>query len=132
MEPADRLRVIADFLEKKQVKYGSLYKTIGDLLFKMIGPIEIKTAEDFSRLSTFSLLTSKYVRYARNYKDGGHEDSLDDLMAYAAMMQEIDELNKKGEKFSTESNKKSRRAPEIPPLDDMANALKAKFAERTE
>lgn len=53
--------------------------------------IPLNTPDDFTRLTTFNMMVAKLVRYADNWEEGGHQDSVHDLGVYSFLLEEIDE-----------------------------------------
>jgi len=127
--PADHLREMADWFDRKQDQYGPLYKNIGEFMFNILGPMELKTAEDFGRYYIWSQVLNKLLRYSRNFKTGGHEDSLNDLSIYSMMLRELDKEFAEGKTFANIAV--SKRPPEIPELDHVATTMH-KFTARSE
>jgi hypothetical protein len=52
--------------------------------------IELKTYEDWMRMQFVMLDVVKSTRYAQNFKNGGHADSVHDKIVYAAMLESTD------------------------------------------
>lgn len=77
--------------EQRNAMYKDAYKNHG---YAMAGffpdGVQLNTPEDFNRFGLFSAVVGKLNRYARQFEDGGHEDSLDDASVYAQMLNEID------------------------------------------
>lgn len=86
-----QLKAAAAIYEERSKVYGDDYKRRG-IIMKGYFPngIVLKTEDDFSRYSIFNQLVGKIGRYAEQFKNGGHEDSLNDLSVYAQMLQELD------------------------------------------
>lgn len=85
------LRCNANLFESRNAEYGTSYKQIGHVL-KSYFPdgLNLKTEEDFLRFAQFHMIAGKLGRYATNFNKGGHQDSLDDISVYSAMLNEID------------------------------------------
>lgn len=47
--------------------------------------------DDFERWHLFELFIVKLTRYAVQYRDGGHADSINDMINYLCMLQVLDE-----------------------------------------
>lgn len=75
--------------ERDQAYRGSdqLYAEVMAALFP--DGVTLKTEADHHRFHIFMLAMVKVTRYARNW-EAGHDDSLTDLINYAAMLQAID------------------------------------------
>jgi hypothetical protein len=78
------------FLQRNALYKDAGFKTFGEQAFLFLGPIELKTAEDFGRLALLFQVIAKTARYSANFATGGHSDSLDDAAVYAMMLQQID------------------------------------------
>jgi hypothetical protein len=86
----DDLRAKADLYQQRNAIYGDNYKRFGPALLALTGPIQLETAEDFNRFGILVQLFGKVSRYAMNFANGGHDDSLDDAAVYAMMLKELD------------------------------------------
>ena len=53
--------------------------------------LTLKTPEDFVRFHLFALQQTKMSRYATNFEQGGHQDSIHDSIVYAALLEAYDE-----------------------------------------
>ena len=51
---------------------------------------EPKDDQDWNRMGIMMKIIDKIIRYNAQFLVGGHEDSLKDIIAYAAMLLEID------------------------------------------
>jgi hypothetical protein len=87
----DLLREAAEVYESRNKEYGNCYKNFGEWTSKLFQKgIEVKTVDDFNRLGILIIMLSKISRYAENFKNGGHDDSLCDLSVYTNMLRELD------------------------------------------
>jgi hypothetical protein len=78
------------FLEKNKL-YDEQYASFGETMMTLLGPIEIKTAKDYSRYMTVFNMVTKIKRYCNMMKKGSHHpDSLDDLAIYSQMLRRLD------------------------------------------
>lgn len=79
------------FSSRDQEKgYGLTYQKTGKILEQFFpNGIELKTEMDFDRFSNFVFCVGKLNRYSESFGKGGHQDSADDLMCYAAMLAEF-------------------------------------------
>lgn len=90
--PAQHMRDSADVQESRNAEYGSAYKRHGPAIAPLFPEgVELKTAEDHTRFAILTLMFGKLTRYVGSFANGGHEDSLTDLIAYTAMLKEVDE-----------------------------------------
>lgn len=87
----ERLRCLAALYEERQAMYGDNYKRFGDVMHALFpNGLVLNDAHDFNRFGLFVQMVYKQTRYAAQYEDGGHPDSLDDLSVYTQMLCEID------------------------------------------
>ena len=85
----DILNDAAELFKSRNAEYGNAYKNHPSLMFAMLGNIELKTEEDYNRYEAITSIVGKLNRYCKNFNNGGHKDSADDLVVYAAMLAEI-------------------------------------------
>jgi hypothetical protein len=83
------LKDAADLFESRNSEYGDAYKDHPKIMYELLGEIELKTPEDYARYMRIGSIVGKLNRYAKNFNKGGHKDSADDLVVYAAMLAEI-------------------------------------------
>ena len=84
-------RAIATFLERNAI-YSSGYQRAGAALVALFpegGVPPIRTPEDAARLRFIINCAAKLQRYCHAFADGGHVDSAEDLIVYAAMLREV-------------------------------------------
>lgn len=92
MTPPDTLEAAAALYRERNKLYGDNYKRFGPIMALLFPDgLTLKTAEDFGRFGILVQVIAKQTRYAENFTRGGHEDSLDDTIVYAAMLKELDE-----------------------------------------
>lgn len=73
--------------------YGGCYKQHGPVKNALFpSGIEIYDENDMSRMACLDQIIGKLIRYCNSFVEGGHEDSLRDIQVYAAMLQELDEM----------------------------------------
>lgn len=100
--PDEALAALGELFRSRNAVYGSTYKDFGAVMLALIpGETTIKTEEDWNRLAIFFHCADKLARYGRQFKNGGHRDSLDDVSVYAQLLQECDEelRQKKGKSW---------------------------------
>lgn len=91
----EQLRKAAAIYEERNALYGDNYRRFGQVWVALF-PDGISTTSshdpvgDCNRLGILVQVVSKLTRYCQNFNAGGHIDSLDDLIVYAAMLQELD------------------------------------------
>lgn len=87
----EMLRDTAGIFEERNKIYGDNYKRFGNIMLQLFPDgLELKTAADFNRYGIFVQIVSKVTRYAEQFNNGGHADSLDDNAVYSMMLQELD------------------------------------------
>lgn len=85
----------AKIFKAKDKEYVNSYHEFGDLCLSLFPEgIELKTAEEMNRWAVLELMLVKIQRYCHHFLEGGHKDSLDDLIVYSSMLQELDNLTK--------------------------------------
>lgn len=96
--PAEMMRESADVQESRNAEYGSAYKRHGPAIAPMFpdGVLLVKES-DHTRFAILTLLFGKLTRYCGNFDRGGHEDSLTDIIAYTAMLKEVDQETREAE-----------------------------------
>ena len=87
----EMLEELAELYRERNKQYGDNYKTHGDVMMALFpNGIKLKKPIDFNRYSCFKEMVTRLGRYAHNYDNGGHEDSLRDISVYAQMLRELD------------------------------------------
>lgn len=87
----DRLRKAADIYDERNALYGDNYKRFGHIMVVLFPDgITLKTPDDWNRFGVYVQKMAKVTRYAAQWNNGGHEDSLDDDAVYSQMLQELD------------------------------------------
>jgi hypothetical protein len=82
----------ADLYRERNTLYKDDYKKIGAIWQQLLPEgANLKTQADFNRFSLMLMILAKVSRYARNFNEGGHGDSLNDLAVYAMMLKEVDD-----------------------------------------
>lgn len=90
----DHLTNTAGIYRERNALYGDNYKRFGHVMLHMFpGGLTLRSAEDFNRFGVLVQIVGKVTRYAANFERGGHADSLDDNIVYAAMLRELDEAS---------------------------------------
>lgn len=78
--------------EERNAVYKDNFRVVGRLmsaLFPAGAPLN-DTEEKFNRWHIFELIIVKLTRYAQNYEQGGHADSIDDMIVYLGILKELD------------------------------------------
>lgn len=88
---ADILQDASDTYAERNKVYGNNYERAGAALDALFPDgITLKSVRDHERYQIFSLILVKLSRYANNWEEGGHLDSIHDTAVYAAILEEID------------------------------------------
>jgi hypothetical protein len=84
-------RAIKTF-KSRDVEYGNAFMNHGDII-KAFFPqgIFLHDEQDMKRFAAFQAIIGKLNRYAVNFSNGGHKDSIHDAICFCAMLEEIDE-----------------------------------------
>lgn len=83
---------MAKLYAERNAVYKDNYKMVGRIMEAMFPDgIELRTAEEFNRWHLFELAIVKLSRYAVQYKSGGHQDSIEDMIVYLAMVAGLDD-----------------------------------------
>lgn len=87
----EMLREAADVFEERSALYGDNYKRFGFLMAALFPlGLTIKSVDDWNRLGVLVQKVSKLTRYAQQWGNGGHADSLIDDSVYTTMLRELD------------------------------------------
>ena len=90
---SEKLEAMIKLYNERNAVYGSDYKENGILMDALFPDgLVLETPSDFNRYSILVHIVTKIGRYARNFSKG-HEDSLNDLIVYTAMLAELDYEN---------------------------------------
>lgn len=87
----DQLTAKAALYRQRNAIYKDNYKRFGGMMNAVMPTISLKTPDDCNRFGVLVMLFSKLSRYAAQFDQGGHADSLDDMCVYAMMLKELDE-----------------------------------------
>jgi hypothetical protein len=88
---AVELESAANTYEERNAIYGDTYKRHGHVMSALFPDgIAVDNPHDMNRLGVLNMIVGKLTRYATNFDNGGHKDSLHDLSVYAAMLNELD------------------------------------------
>ncbi len=87
----ERLEQLTNLFKQRGEQYGDSYRRTGHVMAALFpNGVVLKTVSDYNRFGNFSMIVNKVVRYANNFSNGGHEDSLDDISVYAVICQDLD------------------------------------------
>lgn len=85
------LKAAAATYEQRNKIYGDSYKEHGKIMSALFPELTLSGVDDFNRFGVLNMMVSKLTRYAANFNEGGHEDSIHDLVVYSAMLLELDD-----------------------------------------
>lgn len=114
--PAQIMRHSADVQESRNAEYGSAYKRHGPAIAGLFPDgVVLVTQSDHTRFAILTLLFGKLTRYAGSFERGGHEDSLTDMIAYTAMLKEVDQELREAIAFEAALREKMAESPAYHP-----------------
>ena len=80
-----------EIMRVKRKQYGDNFKQFGKVAQALFpNGIKLHTEADWNRFGIVVQMLSKLTRYSENFKNGGHEDSLNDLGNYTTILQYLD------------------------------------------
>lgn len=90
--PAAMLQQSAETFKQRSEVYGDNYKRFGKVMEALFDDkqINILMPEEWNRFGILVQIVSKLTRYCENFTKGGHDDSLNDISVYAAMLRSLD------------------------------------------
>lgn len=104
----DTLRRSIDLYQERNAVYKDNFRTVGRLMTALFPEgVPLTDGADFNRWHIFELIIVKLTRYVRNWHQGGHEDSIDDMIVYFGMLKELDREYKSQRGYDVESEMKS-------------------------
>ena len=91
---ADYMRQALKTFEERNKVYKDTHTMHGNVLKAMFPKgIFLHDAVEHSRYVTFNQIVGKLCRYATNFTDGGHQDSIHDVGVYAFILEAIDSFD---------------------------------------
>lgn len=88
--PGALLLNAADTFKQRAEVYGDNYKKFGQVIAALNMDLQMRTVQDWNRFGLLIQIISKLMRYTENFSKGGHDDSLNDLSVYSAMLRSLD------------------------------------------
>lgn len=95
--PADLLQESVKTFRQRGEIYGNDYERFGRIM-KAVFPggfyfnaAAVDIEKTWTRMNYLIMIVNKIARYAENFDKGGHDDSLNDISVYAAMLRHIDQ-----------------------------------------
>lgn len=110
---ADMLEAMAVTFRERNAVYGNNFERLGHALHSMFPQgLTIATPDDWTRLYFFMLQQVKLSRYATNFTNGGHPDSVHDTAVYAALLEAFDDnLRSDNQQVGAGHGAQARNAP---------------------
>lgn len=92
-DAGDILEKSAKLFEERNAVYKDNWRKVGAIMTILFpdGPPKLEDETDYNRWHLFELAIVKLTRYAVQYNDGGHRDSIHDMIVYLAMVAGIEE-----------------------------------------
>src|SRR5262245_10000415 len=82
------LQKALDTFQDRGAIYRDNHQRLGALMDALFPQgVILKSADDHERFALISLLLVKLSRYAVEWNNGGHQDSIHDIIVYAAMLE---------------------------------------------
>ncbi len=92
MTPDKILEAAAQTFAERNKTYRNNWRMVGPVMQEMFPDgVGLDGKEDQERFHLFSLIIVKLTRYAVNWDDGGHKDSIHDIAVFAAMLEAIED-----------------------------------------
>lgn len=86
----DLLELGAATYRQRNKLYGDNYHHFGKLMMGLFpNGLTVNDPDDWNRLALVINCAGKLQRYTQSFTRGGHQDSVHDLMVYAAMLEEL-------------------------------------------
>lgn len=87
----DILLEMGETFKERNKMYKNNFFNVGSILDELFpSGLSLNSGEDFTRFQMILMVVGKLTRYAANWEQGGHQDSIHDLAVYAAMLESID------------------------------------------
>jgi hypothetical protein len=87
----EMLEEAAKTYRERNALYGNNYKEFGRAMRALFpNGVSFSNYHDHNRFALMVMIVSKISRYAAQFSEGGHDDSLLDLSVYAQMLRELD------------------------------------------
>lgn len=91
MKASDILAEAAKTYEARNAIYKDNFRTVGPAMAALFPEgVVLKDEDEHTRWHIFNLIMVKMSRYAMQWYEGGHQDTVRDIAVYAAMLEQID------------------------------------------
>ncbi len=92
MSAADKLQAAIEKYKQRSSQYGDVFTQVGQIAAILLpSGAACKYSHDHARMQLLLQVIAKLCRYTSHFESGGHQDSLHDLIVYAAMLEAMDE-----------------------------------------
>jgi hypothetical protein len=93
---AEAMKRAIDTHLSRVAMYGERgYAQLGEIMSAFFPDgITLKSPDDFARYHLFEMIVAKLNRYANNYEEGGHADSIHDVAVYAFVLEGEDDTRR--------------------------------------
>ncbi len=89
----EALKKLGELYRERNAVYGNNYILHGKMMMALFPRgVQLRTEDDFNRFAVFIHIMTKVSRYAQQFHNGGHPDSLDDLAVYSQILRHVDEI----------------------------------------
>lgn len=87
----ESLNSLIKIRQERQGVYNGIENRRAEVITGLFGGYpEITNDLDLNRYGIYMKMVEKMIRYANNFYDGGHDDSLDDIAIFSQMLKEMD------------------------------------------
>ncbi len=85
----------AEIFDSRNATYQDGFNKTGKIMSAFFpNGVTLNTEDDFVRFATLQMCVGKLNRYTTAFSSGGHQDSVDDLICYAAILSHLTERQK--------------------------------------
>lgn len=89
--PDEALAALGELYRDRNAIYGDTFRDFGKIMAGFFPkPMTISTEQEWNRLALFFHCADKLGRYAKQFHNGGHVDSMNDLAVYSQLLQFCD------------------------------------------
>lgn len=126
LDAGDILTKNLKLFKQRNALYQDNFRMVGKVMLALFpdGPPKLETEQDYDRWHLFELGIVKLTRYAVHYNNGGHEDSVDDMIVYMSMVAALDKEYKE-ERAAQENGQLLAEAESGQPRHHLSGATNA-------